>query len=254
MSTEPHTASGASSAPQAEHATPDVERARVLRFIAAHRFVFLGHIRVLLGAEGQRAAVQLHELVIEGLVRCHGSWHGLRPHFQITAAGLAWIDSQLELPRFETIRDYRHDAGVPGITLAAQTGFWGETELIITEREMRAADQALTTRSANTPGFGIPIQAVGDARSTPLHYPDVLIAVQDGQVAINLQTATPGSRRVEAIINAYKSSPQIAVGLFLVEDRRVGGVIERVAAELDMAGPIHVQPAEYPRPLPALAQ
>jgi hypothetical protein len=228
----------------------------VLRFVAAHRFVLLTHVRQLLNTGDRYAARQLEDLISQRLVRRNQVWHRQPPLYQITGAGLDAISSQLDVPRFDTIRDYRHDAGVPWITLAAQQGVYGDNELIITEREMRAADRALSTAgSAHDAAFGIRIQTGSQPGSARIHYPDLLLAVRGGQVAINLQTAMPGTRHLEATIAGYKADPHVGAALYLIDDLRIAPVIERAAAKLGMADPIHVQRAGLDRdPLAALAQ
>jgi hypothetical protein len=261
MSTEPPAAVPGVGTSEAPADTPAAghdaaaESATVLRFTAAHQCVVPDHIRALLDTDAARAATALNELVSEGLIRRNQAWHREPPQYQITAGGIEAIGSQLQQPRLETIRDYRHVVGVAWVTLAALRGAFGETELIITEREMRAADRALgqaDPEAANTARFGIPIQTVGQPRT--VQYPDLLIGAPGGQIAINLQSTMPGSRRIEAIINGYKHSPHVSLGLFLTNDPDIRDLISQLAAKLEMSESIRIQRARSPRPLPALAQ
>jgi hypothetical protein len=230
--------------------------AEILRFVAAHRLIEERHVARLLAIDDQTARAHLSALAAGGLLARGDVLHGRPAFFQITAGGLRAINSQLPVPRFETIHDYRRDTGLPYITILARSGGYGEASMIMTEREMRVADRlAGTLQSATRSTFGFPIPADDPAARPELHYPDLVLALTAGYAAFNVQLTLPGSRRLASIISGYRIHPTIRAVAFLVDDPTVADHIEREAERLGMPDPVSVQPFTKGRyQVPAFAQ
>jgi len=123
------------------------------------------------------------------------------------------------------------------------------------EREMRVADEkAAATGPTVDPGWSPAIRAKaedssfgtrldGGAPSSParFHYPDLMLVVPQGRVAVELQLTPIGRRPLESILTAYALKPSIAVVLYLVQDGAIGDAVQAVAASLGLARPVHVQ-------------
>jgi hypothetical protein len=232
----------------------------VLEFAAAHPFIHPDHVKALLGDTPQLVAQRLNALAQAGLLARQLAFHRQADSYQITRRGLRAIDSQLPIPRYETVRSHRHQYAVGFLALAAQNDVWGETERVLTQRQTRALD---TTTASNDHVFSTP----GDHRHPPFgvqldpdqpgsrHYPDVMLIIPQGRVAIELQDLPPDPARLNATIAAYGVDPQIAVALYLVTDQAVGETIEAAAANLGLSAPTHVQPAKFgANPPPDIAQ
>jgi hypothetical protein len=149
------------------------------------------------------------------------------------------------------VRSHRHQYAVGFLALAAQNDVWGEAERVLTQRQMRALDKTTVSsdRVFSTPGdhrhppFGVPLDA--DQPDSLRHYPDVMLFIPQGRVAIELQDLPPELARLKATIAAYGADPQIAVALYLVTDKTVGETIDAAAANLGLSAPTHVQPAKF---------
>ncbi len=131
------------------------DEAEILALAAEHRLILPGHVAALRKITDADAQRRLGELAHRGLARHHRTHHGQAGHHQITSQGLDAIDSPLPEPRSETIRDYRHDAALPYLTLAARDGRFGEILGAVTERVMRHHDAA--RRGGHPSAFGSPL-------------------------------------------------------------------------------------------------
>jgi hypothetical protein len=111
----------------------------LLRFIAAHRFVFAAHAKVFLDVSPSVTFGRLRALERRELLCRDRLFHELPAHFQITRAGLHVIGSDLPRPRIDT-HEYQHDIGVAWLWLAARGRSFGEVAQLIAERELRSSD------------------------------------------------------------------------------------------------------------------
>jgi hypothetical protein len=245
------------SAASTDHENLAVRDREVLEFAAAHPFIRHDHVKALLGDTLQLAAQRLDALAQAGLLSCQPAFHRQADSYQITRRGIAAIDSQLPVPRYETVRSYRHHDGVIWVALAAHHGVYGDLERILTGRQMRAldtntipSDHVFATPSDHRlPPFGVQLNP--DQPDNPRHYPDLMLILPQGRVAIELQLLPPDPDRLARHVAAYGADPKIAVALYLVTDQAVGTTIQAAAAELGLSAPTHVQRAQYGRHRPA---
>lgn len=231
------------------------ERESLLSFVAAHEFVHADHVRRLLGIQRPEAEGRLEELVAGGLVRRERWAPGAPAAFRITRAGLAQLGSQLPVPRPGL--DFRHQAGVVWMWLAAHRGSFGEAQRVLSVREMRFEDQhggageepragldAAHWRPAGwdrTP-FGVTIGDSRDRIRPAIHYPDLSLVMAAGRIPVQLQLLAPARRRLEAILQSFSDHGAAAV-LYLVADPLIGRAVQSVAGWLGLSALVHVQPA-----------
>ena len=164
------------------------------------------------------------------------------------------------------MRSHRHQYGVTFLALAEQRGVYGDLERVLTQREMRALDNTIGLGEDDRPGdLGWPavdhqrppfgVQLDPDEPTSRRHYPDVMLIIEQGRVAIEVQVQPPERRRLEQHIAAYGADPNIAVALYLVTDQAVGRIIKAAAAKLELSDPIHVKRANFgPKPRAEIAR
>src|SRR5258708_7805890 len=133
----------------------------LLSFAAEHRIVLATQARALMGTSQAAAYRRLATLSAAGMLSRPPA---LRDHpacYQITAAGLEAIGSELPRPRFNP-HEYRHDVGVGWLWLAARAGAFGELEQLISERRMRSLDGVAEARGEPTgERFGVRLGGSG---------------------------------------------------------------------------------------------
>ncbi len=223
----------------------------MLEFAAAHPFIHPDHAKALLGDTQQLAAQRLSALARACLLDRQTAFHRQPGSYQITRQGLAAVDSQLPVPRYETVRSYRHEYAVGFVALAAQNDVWEKAERVLTQRQMRALDKTptpddhifATPDSRDHPPFGVQLEP--GQPDSPRHYPDVMLIFPAGRVALELQELSPEPARLSATIAAYGADPNIAASLYLVTDQAVGEIIQAAAADLGLSNPTHVQRAKF---------
>jgi hypothetical protein len=223
----------------------------VLEFAAAHPFIHPGHIKALLGDTRPLVSQRLRALTQAGLLSTQPAFHNQPDSYQITRLGLEAIDSQLPVPRWETVRSYRHQYGVAFLVLAAQANVWGEIDRVLTQRQMRALDNTTETydhvfstpSDHRHPPFGVQLDP--DRPDMPRHYPDMMLIDPNARVAVELQLLAPEPARLGSVIAAYGADPKIAAALYLVNDPTVGKTIQAAAASLGLSAPTHVQRAQF---------
>jgi hypothetical protein len=225
----------------------------VLAFVAAHRMVAADHVMVLLAKDVGTAHGRLGQLEAEGFVRRERLFRRGPDCYRITPAGLSSIRSDLAPPEFDP--RYRHDVGVAWVWLAATRGTFGTLDRVVTEREMREADQKWSepggldgdvagrpAADVGAPPFGVPVTGVDGDRSR--HYPDLLL-IGRGRVAVELQLALPSPRRLREILVGYGADARVWAVLFLVVDPEIAGRVESAAAQLGISQMVQVQPAKF---------
>lgn len=229
----------------------DVDR-RILGYMACHPLVLVSHVRALLGVQERDVTEHLDALVAAGLVRDGPRLRHQRAGYQITAGGLREIGSELPVPRL-ALRRYWQEIGVAWLSVAAQGGRFGEVDRVYCEREMRVADDmsapggqpvdpgwspAVRSKAAEA-SFGIRL-AASDPQA-PVHYPDVVLVLPQGRVAVELQLSPVSAGSLDQILAAYGRRSSIAVVLYLVQDGAIGDAVQAAAARLGLARLVHVQ-------------
>jgi len=92
---------------------------------------------------------------------------------------------------------------------------------------MRSRDQRPDDRRER---FGIPIGGYDRNGKPRVHYPDVLVIRPEGRwVAIELELAMKGCRRLEGILAAYGAAPRMAQALYFIERRSVATAVSQTA-------------------------
>ena len=223
---------------------------KVLELMAAHELLAAGHVRIHLGEHSQATEGLLAALVAAGLAKRERFPPAHADTFRITRAGLAAIDSDLPPPQAQSHQ--RQHTGAVWLWLAARTGTFGDTERVLSEREMRSLDkQGLLAddppddprRSAFASGrerspFGV---LTDEQRGDALHYPDVMPLTAKGRVAIELRLCSPSPRILCRTIDAYGLCPNIAGVLYLVTNPALASPLLAAAASVNRSSLVRVQ-------------
>ncbi len=199
----------------------------LLGFVAAQRFVLACQVSEWLGASDVVAYRRLRGLLDAGLLSYRRIYHARPGAYQITAAGLAVIES--ELPRATIdLRTYRHDIGVVWMWLAAANDCFGAGERVLSEREMRVHDQAPEHAREC---FAIPLCDYAPSGKQRLHYPDVVVVRRDGsRVAVELELTLKSRRRLEAILAGYAAERRIAGVVYFTDREPIAAAVARHGA------------------------
>ena len=216
----------------------------LLEFVAAHRFVLAWQVMEWLGVGGVVAYRRLRGLVDSELLCYRRVFHHRPGCYQITRAGLGVIES--ELPRAQIdLRTYRHDIGVVWVYLAALNESLGPYERVLSEREMRAADQR---REVGEESFAIPLGGYTPNGSARTHYPDVVL-VRDGgsRVAVELELTLKSRRRLEAILAGYAGELRLAHLLYFTDRLAVAQAVRDTSCLVGLDSRVEV---DYFEPAP----
>jgi hypothetical protein len=216
--------------------------AALLSFAAEHRLVLATQARALMGTSQAAAYRRLATLSGAGMLSRPPVLRDQPGCYQITAAGLAAIESELPKPRFNP-HGYRHDVGVGWLWLAARVGAFGELRQLISERRMRSLDAVAEARGESTgERFGIRLGGSGPGGRARLHYPDLLLVDGTGRrVAVELELSAKGRTRREGIIAGYGADPRVDAVLYLCDTTAVQRAIRSAAARVGVAPLVHVQ-------------
>jgi hypothetical protein len=218
----------------------DVDR-QILAFAAAHRFVLDTQIGKLLGAERGVIAERVVGLKQERWLR-EERVQARRPGLiRITGAGLRAIGSRMPAPGFD-LTGYRHEVGVVSMWVAAWQGALGEAERVLSRREMEALDVAGRAAGEGDRMFALRIGAGARGRTAAAAYPDLMLVYGWGRVAVQLVTWPHRFVNLDDLFAAHQSRPEVAdLLLVFVDDRRVGGEVERAAERQGVAEKLRVQ-------------
>jgi len=232
----------------------------VLRYVARHPVVLVSQVQALLELQEQAAAERLASLSGDGLIRLAPRFRNQLAGYQITRSGLAQIGSDPPVPRVD-LRRYRHDIGVVWLWLAARNGVFGEIERVFSEREMRVADKvdaaakyafdlelspAVRAKAADA-SFGATLESDVPGDPPPVQYPDLVLVVPSGRLAVQLLLTGVGRDPLDAILSGYALKSSITDVLFLVESSAVGVAVQASAARLRLARSVHVQKVHLDR-------
>lgn len=211
----------------------------LLAFAAEHRLVLPAHAEALLGVSGQAPGKRLAALSRAGLLAREQPFHRHSACYQIRAAGLDAIDSDLRPPRRLDLRSYEHEVGAAWLWLAARAGTFGELRAVLGERRLRSFD---ARREGDQRPYGVRLGGVGPHGEQRLHYPDLLLFGREGRrIAIELELSSKGRARRERILAGYGADARVDVVLYLVRDRRIGVSIQESARRLGAGSLVHVQ-------------
>ncbi len=233
--------------------TSDVDR-QTLEYAACHPLVLVSQVQMLLHVQAPVATERLDALAAAGLVRHSPRLRHQPGSYQITALGLREIGSELSVPRVD-LRRYWQDVCVAWLSLHTLRGELGEVERVYCEREMRVADEraeeagqtvdprwspAVRAKAAES-SFALRLDS--DVLTSParLHYPDLMLVVPQGRVAVELQLTPVGRRPLERILTAYALKPSIAVVLYLVQDGGISDAVRAAAASLGLTRLVRVK-------------
>ncbi len=211
---------------------------QLLEFLAEHRLVLAGHVRVLLGVSRPAADARLRALAQAGYLTRVPVLHRQPWCIQIARAGLAAIGSELPTPRLN-LHSYQHDVGVGWLWLAAASGTFGQMREVIGERRMRSHDAS--TRDHHQP-FGVRLGGLGADGRDRLHYPDLLLVTGDGKrVALELELTWKGPGRTQRILAGYAAEPRVEGVMYLVESASIARSVGRCARTLGISDLVKVQ-------------
>ena len=220
----------------------------VLRYVAHHPFVLVSHVQALLELQEQAAAEQLASLSADGLIRLAPGLRNQLAGYQITRSGLAQNGSDLPVPRVD-LRRYWHDIGVVWLWLAARNGVFGAIERVFSEREMRAADKAdaaatyafdlelspAVRAKAADASFGATLESDVPGDPPRVQYPDLVLVVPSGRIAVQLLLTGVGRDPLEAILSGYALKSSITDVLCLVDSSAVALAVHVQEVRLDRA-------------------
>jgi hypothetical protein len=230
-------------------AVPDERSRRVLEFVASHEQVLVSQIGLLLSIDNDAASDVVTSLTTAGFLRRgHRLAHQL-PTVRVTARGLAEIGSDLPVPAVDP-RRYWQDLDAAWLWLVANRGAFGKLDRTFTRREMLAADRTIATASTVPASLPEAIRAKADAAAFAIdvpvgsraHYPELMLVVPQGRIAIRLAGTLPGQAELEATISAYAAKPSMCVLLYLCGRKTVATAAIAAAARVDQSRFTHVQP------------
>lgn len=210
----------------------------VLGFAAEHRLVLASQVGRLLGED---VSERLTALVAARLLT-EGSVFRER-HYQIRAAGLAMINSDLSPPARVSLAAYKHDVGVAWLWLAARAGAFGALAEVLSERRLRSEDGVL--ERAPEP-HGVRLGGIDRFGNERLHYPDLLLIDRGGRrLALELELSAKGRQRRELILGGYGADRRIDRVVYLAEatrsGRAIGRLVESTATEMRLVDRVFIQ-------------
>jgi hypothetical protein len=190
----------------------------MLSWLGRHRFASVPQVarwtrRPVKVAYRRLAALRQLDLVAYERPTLH---HGV---YVATRAGLRVAG--LELPTATVdIRCFHHDRAV--LDLALDLG--EEGEVLVTEREMRHADEA-AVRAKERPTYGVALPARGG-----VHYPDLAVELDTGRIrAVEVERTAKNRARLERILAGYARARHVAEVVYYVPGARVGDHVTRTA-------------------------
>src|SRR5579875_1886724 len=127
---------------------------RILAFVGAHRFVLDAQISHFLEAEKARFLGRLESLEAHHFVRSERASPSSRVLRRITGSGLRAIASRMPAPEISLI-GVRHELAVVWSWVAAWQGGLGETERVLSRREMCALDDAARSAGRTDRPFAV---------------------------------------------------------------------------------------------------
>lgn len=193
----------------------------ILRWLARHRFATASQVSERFDMGLNRTARRLGQLAGAGYLmraepfRCPSV-------YLVTRAGLAKVGSDLVPARFD-VRTYRHDLGVTALAVELEVA--GATT--VSEREMRARE------AVGKGQFAARFTPDPTARMPRRHFADLAVERANGTLeAFELELTPKRTRRLTAILKAYRRSPHISAVVYYVERPELARRIEELARAL----------------------
>ena len=200
----------------------------LLAFVASSPVVLAAQVASLVRIRDDVPPDLVAELVGDGLMEAAPRLRGQGEAYRITAAGLRAIGSDLLVPSID-LRRYWQDVGAGWLSVAARRGRFGEEiERVFLQREMRAADHraqgegalvdsgwsaAVRAKAADAAFAVWPGEGAGPAVA---HYPDVILVLAQGRVAMQLVLEVPSPRSMTAVVEAYARKQTLATTVLIV--------------------------------------
>ena len=78
-----------------------------------------------------------------------------------------------------------------------------------------------------------------------MYYPDLVLVVPAGRIAVQLYITATGRDRLEAILIGCGRKPSVAVVLVLVDSGAVGLAVQASAARLGLARQVSIQRVKF---------
>jgi hypothetical protein len=210
-----------------------------LRFLAEHQVVLERHVATLIGSSLRNAQRRLGRLTREDYL---ARWEGFERdrYYQIQGRGLKSIGSDLPLPQHNR-GDYRHDAGVAALWLAARAGAFGRAAEVLGERRIYSHDG----KDPDEP-YAIRLGGYNGSGVARRHYPDLLLIDSRGRrLAIELELSRKKTSRWAEILAGYGADGRLDGVVYVVEDHRdgrsIGRSIATLASRMDLGERVHVR-------------
>lgn len=237
--------------PVAKRHVDGAER-EILVFMAGHPVVLSSQIRTLLDREDGGLFERLDALQGAGLIR-EAPRMRHQSAYQITARGLAEIESELPVPRVD-LRSYWHDVAVAWLSVAARRGKFGPVDRTYSRREMLGADRQATDRAlaidagwseavrakAADALFGLSIRREG-SEPAALHYPDLVLVLPEGRVAMEVFWEAPSDRVLDRILDAYARKLTVVAIVFFHVDSVVGAQLRAATGAHGLEGRVRIE-------------
>lgn len=137
--------------------------------------------------------------------------------------------------------------GLPWLTLIARRGGLGTIDRAVTQRVMRHHDatqrareqqpiQADSPPQDDEPSYGVAL-GIGLDKAVVRHYPELMLILPQGRIAIQIQGLPPAPRQLAAQIAAYGADPHIIIALYLVDSTEIAKTIATIADQLGLGNP-----------------
>lgn len=203
----------------------------MLAWLARQRFATASQLAERFGIGVNVTARRLGQLAVAGHVDRLQPLAAAPSVYLATEAGIAVAGRDLPPARFD-LRTYRHDLGLAA--LAVELELAGETT--VTEREMRARE------ASGLASYAARFTPDPNGRSPRRHFADLAVERPEGQLEVyELELTAKRSRRLAAILRAYRRSLHIVRVVYLVDRPEVGRRVEELARSLHMAEAVEVR-------------
>lgn len=202
----------------------------ILAWLARQRFATAAQVGERFSMSSDRAARRLGQLAGAGCLDRRQPYAAPSVYL-VSRTGLAVAGSELPPPELD-LRTYRHDLGLTALALELELA--GETT--VTEREMRHRE------ATGTGSYAARFTPDPSGRSPRRHFPDLAVERHDGRLdAYELELTPKRTRRLSAILRAYRRSLHVASVVYYVDRRDVGQRLEELARTLHLEGRLSVR-------------
>lgn len=219
--------------------SPTVDQAeQILEFAAPHELIIARQAQTMLGSP---ADDMLDRLARARLLRRVRLAKQMPLGYSIAMDGLTAIESDLPAPHAR-FAGWRHALGVSWLWVSIRKGVYGPVQAIWTRRELVARDVAAAKAGRTSRPAGVRVGGVAADNEAGVHHPDLLVVTDTRHwVAFYLLLGFPARRQLAATLTAYGADARFDAVLVLVEDLRVGLVVEEETATLGLSELVRVQ-------------